>query len=61
MSRPTPTINHDFDKLIEHARLQRNAAIGTMLVDAAVAIGKGVKRVFGSAHPRNAAVGARHA
>ena len=60
MRTPTPTINHDLDKLIAQAHLQRSAAIGAMLVDAGVAIANAVRHVFSTARARNVA-GARPA
>ena len=42
------TSYHDFDQLIQEARMQRTAAIGNAIAGFASAIGAGLKSAFGS-------------
>lgn len=40
------TMNYDFDRLIEEARMHRTAAIGNAIVSVMTGIGSGVKSIF---------------
>ena len=40
------TLNYEFDRLIEEARMQRTAAIGSAIVSLIMAVGSGLMSVF---------------
>lgn len=54
MSNRTATTNHEFQRLIREARMQRSAAMAQLLVDGVVFVGTALKRVFGFVKPRTA-------